>query len=105
MRAGTPALCLNVNVNRLSKKNSQLTNYTVSFRQLSNLQAESYLVLGIPTQMYLTASTYCTDLMGTINLTYTTSANVLTIKLSSNAIANMTSFGVTLTNVLNIGSF
>lgn len=48
MRANTPAQCQNVAVTRVSKKNSDITNITISLKQPSNLQASSYLILTIP---------------------------------------------------------
>jgi len=104
-RAITPAQCQSVNVTRFSKKNSEITNYVVSLKQPSNLQASSYLILTIPTALQLNANSTCYDITGTVVISCTFVDNVITVQFPASAIINNTAFGVTLSNIFNLASF
>lgn len=104
-RAGTPALCIGVNVGRGSSKNSDITNYTITLKQPSNLSPSSYLIITIPTQLQLTNTTLCVDLTDTVTLSCTITTNTITVHLPALTINNMTVFGLILTNVINTASF
>ena len=98
-------MCQSVVVNRFSKKNSDVTNYTVSLKQPSNLQPASFLTLTIPAALQTSASTQCYDFSGAALLTCTIINNAVTVTFPNLTIANNTVFGVTLTNIANTPSF
>lgn len=104
-RAITPAQCQSVNVTRLSKKNSDITNYVVSLKQPSNLQASSYLIITIPTALQLNSNSTCYDLTGTVVIDCSFVDNLITVQFPASTIISNTAFGVTLTNIFNLASF
>jgi hypothetical protein len=104
-RASTPAQCQTVTINRLSKKNSDITSYSISLKQPSNLQGASYLILTIPTALILNGNSSCTDLLGTNVYNCTILNNVITVQFPNQIVNNMSTFGVTITNIINTPSF
>jgi hypothetical protein len=86
-------------VTRISQQNSALTPYTITLKQQSALSTGTLLLITLPNEIFLTASSQCTDLAGTVLSCNEGSYHSMQVTL--NAIASNTQFGVVISSIRN----
>ena len=100
----TPATMTSMAVTRVGNTNSQTgVPYTIRLKQQPSLSAGSILTVTFPTDIELTSSGACTDLLGT-SIGCTIASNVVTVTLGS-SYSSLSEFGVIVSNAINPPSF
>ncbi len=103
-KASIPSQCRDVSISRASNKNSDKTNYTITFRQKSDFIANSYLNIVLPTALGISNNTACVYNLTTI-LSCDIVSNSINIQLPSQIINSLTFLSISLTNILNLASY
>jgi hypothetical protein len=90
-------------VTRVSQQNSALNSYTVTLKQQAALILGSLLLVNLPNEIFLTANSSCTDLVGTALIC--TEGSYKSMQITLDAINANAQFGVTISNIRNPPSY